>query len=290
MKLVLIPNNKDNISKFNNVDSIIIGLKNYSVNYNVQLDIEEINTLVLENKNLEVFVAFNKNIMNHELSEVEELLKKLSTINIKGVLYYDLAILSIRNRLGLNIDLVWNQTHMVTNYNTCNYYYDKGVKYAFLSPEITLEEMIEIKKHSDIKTFSLLIGHPIMSHSKRTLLTNYYKSMDKERADGVHILNENVSKHKYLIKESNVGTSIIYGNIVNGISCLKDMISNDFDYIVVDSQEIEEDIIFKIVNIVRDVIDNKCKENYVDIVNNIIGEDTGFFFKKTIYKVKKDEK
>ena len=37
---------------------------------------------------------------------------------------------------------------MVTNYNTCNYYYDKGVNFAYISNEITLEEMIEIKKNN----------------------------------------------------------------------------------------------------------------------------------------------
>ena len=36
---------------------------------------------------------------------------------------------------------------MVNNYKTCNYYHSKGVKYALLGKEITLEEIIEIIKN-----------------------------------------------------------------------------------------------------------------------------------------------
>ena len=32
---------------------------------------------------------------------------------------------------------------MVTNYNTCNYYYDKGCEYGVVSSEITLDEINE---------------------------------------------------------------------------------------------------------------------------------------------------
>ena len=72
------------------------------------------------------------------------ILVQLDKMNITGVFFYDLAVLELKRELNLNIDLVWNQTHMVNNYKTCNYYYSKGVKYALLGKEITLDEILEI--------------------------------------------------------------------------------------------------------------------------------------------------
>ena len=134
-------------SDFNNVleysklgvDAFIFGLKDYSSGYNNELTIEEIRDL-REKYSGELFIAINKNIFNSELADLEIKLQELDELNISGILFYDMAVLSIRNRLGLNVSLVWNQTHMVTNYNTCNYYYDKGCEFGVLSSEITLDE------------------------------------------------------------------------------------------------------------------------------------------------------
>ena len=71
--------------------------------------------------------------------------------------FYDLSVLSMRDRLHLKTPLIWSQEHMTTNYNTCNYYYEKGCEYVYLSSEITEEEIKEIKEKSPIKIMSFFI-------------------------------------------------------------------------------------------------------------------------------------
>ena len=118
-------------------------------------------------------VELNMNNKLVYLIVIENVLKELSVISIKGILFYDISILYLKQKLNIPIDLVWNQTHMVTNYNTCNYYYDKGVKFAYISGEITLEEIIEIQEKSKSSLMVEIVSHQIMSHSKRKLITNY---------------------------------------------------------------------------------------------------------------------
>ena len=69
-----------------------------------------------------MFVAINKNIFNDDLKDLENNLIELSKLNIKGILFYDLSILSIVKRLDLKLDLVYNQGHLVTNYNIVEFY------------------------------------------------------------------------------------------------------------------------------------------------------------------------
>ena len=141
MKYIVVPNNINDLSiyKDKNIDTFIIGLENYSINYPTAT-IDEIKKL---SKEYNLFVAVNKNIFNSELNDVLDKLKELSKLNILGVLYYDLGILNLVIDNKINIDLVWHQTHMVTNYNTCNYYLSKGVKYAYVANTIILSNTIK---------------------------------------------------------------------------------------------------------------------------------------------------
>ena len=224
---VLVGLNTRNILEYlNYTNSFIIGLKDFSINYQ-EYTISEIKKLKEDYPSIELFVSINKNIFNSDLLLLEEYLEELSKIDIKGVLFYDLSILSIVNQKKLNINLVWAQEHMTTNYNTCNYYYNKGCKYVYLSSEITVDEIKEIKEKSKIELISFFFGYPDVSFSKRKLLTNYflYNKLNKDK-DWYTISSD--EENKYFIKESSLGTRILYGKVMNGIKPfyeLRDIIS-----------------------------------------------------------------
>ena len=140
MKILVGLNKKDILDYLNYTNSFIIGLKDFSINYQ-EYTIDEIKKLKSDYPNIELFISLNKNIFNDDLEELEKTLIELSKLDINGILFYDLSILSLVKKNNLNLPLVWAQEHMTTNYNTCNYYYDKGCKYVYLSSEITEEEI-----------------------------------------------------------------------------------------------------------------------------------------------------
>ena len=142
MKILVEPFYKKDI--YSNVDGVILALKDFSVQSPITFTMDEIKKIVKLNPSIEVFVSLNKNFFNDEIDNLIKVLKELDKSNIKGVFFYDLAVLEIKKKYNLKLDLVWNQTHMVNNYRTCDYYYTKGVKYALLGKEITLEEIKEI--------------------------------------------------------------------------------------------------------------------------------------------------
>lgn len=285
MKLVIIPNKKENIKKYIKIGAgaFIFGLKGFSSGYSLTLTKEEIKNVIDENSDVDFFVAINKNIFNDELNELENNLLFLDKLKIKGILFYDLAVLNIKLRKRLSVDLVWNQTHMVTNYKTCNYYYEKGVKYGIVSNEITLEEINDIKKNTNMILFTMIIGYPIMSFSRRSLLSNYFISNNKKKESQMYWLTNN--NEKYFIREEESGDAIYYGKILNGSAILNDL---NVDYAILNELEIEESIFEKVIALCIKIINNK-DVNAINEIKNLIGNYQGFFFQKTIYKVKKND-
>lgn len=287
MKKIIKINIKINIDKYVDlVDGFIVGLEKFSVDFDQSFDINEIREMCNKYACKEIFVSINKNIFNNELTELEKQLLELSKINVK-ILFYDMSILYINNKNDLNLDLVWNQTHMVTNYNTCNYYYNKGVKYALCSGEITLDEIVEINKNTNMKLLVYVLGHQVMSLSRRKLLTNYYRSID-ESFDG---MKKEISEHdkKYIVSETNDGTVIKNGSILNGLCIIPELLKENIDYIVIDESYIESEIVIDGLELINDIINNTDVDEKIKQSENIFGNDTSFFFKKTIYKVKGDK-
>lgn len=282
MKLLIEVENKNNLY-LDSTDGIILALDNYSVESIVSFSIDEIKK-IKNSTSKEVFVKINKNLMNDDIDIVKDILIELDKLGINGVFFYDLAILELKRELNLKLDLVWNQTHMVNNYKTCDYYYSKGVKYALLGKEITLDEIIEIINKSKITSMVEVVSKPSVAFSKRKLITNYYKDLGKEKRDEL-IVTEKVTNSNYHLVEDSNGTSFYLDIITNGTGVIKSLFENNCQYIIF--REFGIDNFNELVIDTKNYISGNCSDsNYIDKYKKL-GDSTNFFFKKTIYKVKK---
>lgn len=285
MELIVSLNKKDVSPFLEFTNSFIVGLKDYSVNY-FELSIEEITELLNKYKDINLFVSINKNIFNKDILDLKDKLLKLSKLNIKAILYYDLSILELVRALNLNIDLCYHQTHMVTNYNICNYYFKHGVKYAYLSTELTTDEMSFIKDNTNIKLMTYFLGHVIISHSKRKLVSNFYKHINSTNNNKLNIIKEINKDNKYYCLENDLGTNILTYDVLNGTKAFI-LLKDKIDYGILDNNLIDDSIFLEIVKLYKMYIDKKINSDFlVEKVNNLIGDNSFFFFKKSIYKVK----
>lgn len=269
----------------NKTDGLILYLKDYSVGSNIYFDLEQI-TKIVTSYDKDFFISINKNMFNNDLIALEEILISLSKLPIKGILFYDMSVLEIKRKNNLDINLVWSQEHMTTNYNTCNYYYDRGATYSYLSSEITLDEIIEIKEKSKTIPLVLVVGKNFVAHSRRKLITNYYTDLKEDGKDNLEIL-EKVSNDIYTVTEDKNGSSFSLNKIMNGTSIIKELFDKDFPYIILKENGIEKDQFLELISDTKDYINSNCSSTkYIDKYKSLLGEYTGFLFKKTIYKVK----
>lgn len=285
MKILVEPITKK--KRYENVDGIVLALKDYSVQSINYYSVEEIKEIKNNNPDKEIFISINKNLMNEDIEPLKEILKEIDTIEVNGIFFYDTAVLQLHKELGLKTDLVWSATHMVNNYKTCDYYYSKGCKYALLGKEITLEEIKEIINTSKITSMVEVIGLPSVAFSKRKLITNFYTDLGKTPKESI-LVDEKVTKEKYIVNEDSNGTSFFLDKVVNGTSIIKDLYEVNCKYIIIREYGIEKEIFDELVRDTSDYIKNNCiDDNYIEKYKKL-GDFTNFFFKKTIYKVKKN--
>ena len=265
-------------------DALLLGIHKFSVMNMVSFTVDEIKDIVLKYPQLEIFVKMDKNLFNEEIEEVRKCLTELNDIPIRGVFFYDLALLELKHELSLSFDLVWSQTHMVTNYRTCDYYYQKGVSYALLSKEITLDEIVEISKESSVQTIVEVVSLPSVGFSRRKLVHNYYEYYQEQGTSSLTVL-EKVTNKKYLVKEEENGTGFLLDEVLNGTSVIFSLYQAGVDYVLFREEGIPA--FLELISDTKKYISLGCSDtSYVEKYKKL-GDSTGFFFKKTIYRVKK---
>lgn len=284
-KILTLPSNLNEIEKtIELVDGFIIGIRDMCVNTNFCIDIEELD-LLNKLKGKDIFISLNKNMHNKDLEIVKEILIKLNNYNIKGVLYYDVGVLNIYNKLDLNYNLVWSQEHLTTNYNTINYWNKMGAKYAYISSDITEEEIIKITENSKSKLLVTLFGYLPMFVSKRHIVKNYLEYFKIDDESSINYMEK--EDKTYPIIDNKVGTQVYSNNILNGI---KSSLNINVDYVVLNSFQVELDKFINVIELFKTVNKDNVEEYNEKINSMFTNVDYGFLNTKTIYRVKKNDK
>ena len=275
MKILVVPTST-NIKKYEkNAQAFLFGLKNFSYTTKINLNINQIKK-IKQQTDKEIFIKIDKNIFNKDLEKLKQNLIELDKLNINGIMFYDLSVMSIAKNLNLKTPLIWNQNYFVTNYKTCKYYEKEGIQGAVISSEITKEEILEIRKNTKLTLIVNIFGYQMMAFSKRKLITNYFKYLKKKNLKKKNYIIE--KDKKYRIIETQEGTIILSDKILNGIKYKQLFEDNNINYLILDQTMIKDRPFLKILDII-----NNNKQEEIPIKNT----DELFLNKKTIYKVKK---
>lgn len=286
MKLMVIPKSLDEINNLIDIaDSFIIGIKDLSINLPTYFTIEEIKEIIkILNKNKkEIFISLNKNIHNEDLDLLKETLLELNNLDITAIMYYDLSIVNLKDKLNIKHDLVWSQEHLTTNSYTCNYWYDLGVNYTLISAEITIDEILEIKDNTKMKLIVPIFGYLPMFASRRHLVKNYLNNFNINDNSKINYISK--EGKTYPIIDNNTGTVVYSGYILNGIK--ESMQLKNIDYLLLNSIFIEDDLFKEIVTMFKNVSQDNVDE-YQEYIDNKLNTDRGFLYKETVYRVKKN--
>lgn len=281
-KIMVIPNDKESIETLIS-DAILLGVEEYSVN-TLNFSLDEIKK-ILTTTNKEIFISLNKNMSNSDLKKLENILIELQKYNIKGIFYYDVAILNIVNRLKLNYNLVWSAEHLTTNYYTINYWLEHGASSCFLSNEITIDEMLTIADNTNSHLIVQLFGYIPMYVSKRHAIKNYLKHFNIENESKEYSLFK--EEKEYSIVDNDEGTMIYSNFILNGLKEYL-IIKDKVDYVLLNGYHIDN--INEVVVKFKEVTSDNVKKLEEEINNKFDNLGKGFLHEETIYRVKKNDK
>lgn len=278
--IMIMPDNKnqimDNIDLY---DGLILSLDKYSVNSRYTLSLDEIKDIITKLDNKDIFISINKNIENNELDDLEKILLELNSLNIKGVLYSDVALLTYKELL--NYDLVWANDHLVTNYETINYWNSFGVKCAYLSSGLNINEINSITKESKCRLFVNLFGYQSMFVSKRHIVKNYLDNFNINSNSDVYFMKKEGKTYPIIDKDYTYAYS---NNIYNGI---KEYFNIKCEYYVVNGFLIDNTNFTKILSIIGNLSLENVEDSALQINDIFTNIDTGFLYQNVVSKVKK---
>lgn len=270
-KLLVKVDKRENIDEVLKLDigGIILSYDDLAVASNFYVNMDDIKEIRKKTDKI-IVVSLNKMMHNKDLAKLEEVLIELDRIKVDMILFYDVAIMEIKKRLGLDIPLIISQEHLNTSINSNEFYFEQGVDGSLISSDITKEELLEIRKKTDKIIMFTGYGYLPIFYSRRYLITNYFAYIKKEKQGDCYFIRNN--DDFYPIVQDEYGTIIYTKEPVNLVNELDDL--DDIDYIVIDGFKASD-----LVDVIKDFIKKK-KMN---------GLYQGFFHTKSIYKVKKQE-
>ena len=279
-KIIVTPKNEKHLNKLldDKIDAVLLSIENLSINSEYYISLNKLREILpkIKEKNKEVFISVNKIMHNYDLEKLKICMQTLKELNVDKILFYDLSILSIADKLNITNKLVIYNEHSNASINSHKFYQSYGVDESLITSDITLEEINEIKKQTGIKLIVPVYGHIPIMYSRRYLLTNYFNHIKKQKTSPYYYFKQN--EDKYIIKEEPYGTGIYSGKIIN-LDEEYQKYQNTFDYIILYSNFID-------ASIYDNTIKHYLNINELDKFNNSY---KGFAYTKTTYKVKKDE-
>ena len=274
-------------------DGFIVGIEKFSSNFNNLVSVEGIKDIVTECKeyNKKVFISFDRLYYNDEIDDVKNTILKLNNMDIDGICYTDIGVLNILNSIDFKGDIFWNSNHLGTNRSTVNFLEKRGVNYALLSTEISIDEIISIKKNTNINIGVALYGFLNMTTSSRKLLTNYFEYTNKDKKDNKYYIKDKVKNEKYQLIED-INTNFYTGKVLNGIKYFPILIDNNIDFIYLDNYLLDENKFYNIIEAFSSLRNAPKDKEFVSKLEEVVNINTdfevfdGFLNKETVYKVK----
>ena len=276
-----------------NFDGFIVGIEGFSNNFNNYYKLEDLDEIIDISKefNKDIYVALNRLYYNDEIEKLKELVKILIKYDITGIGYTDNGLLNILNELNYDKDILWLSNHLGTNSKTINFLEKRNVDLALLSTEITIDEIVSIKKNTNIKIGTCLYGFLNMATSSRKLLTNYFEFIDKDKKNKEYVMKDKVKNKEYRLVEER-DTNFFTNSVLNGISFYPTLIENSIDFIYLDDYMLDESKFYNIIEAFSSLRNAYDDKEYVSKLEEVVNSNTdydtfyGFLDKKTVVKVK----
>jgi len=130
-----------------------------------------------------VYVAAN--MVMHEGNEAGagEWFRKLRDIGIAAVIVSDPALIMIAATEAPGLEIHLSTQASATNYETLEFWKELGLTRVVLAREVSMEELAEIRKRTDVEIEAFVHGAMCMAISGRCLLSNYMTGRDANRGD-----------------------------------------------------------------------------------------------------------
>lgn len=248
-------------------------------------------------RNKKVYVTISLLPHNNDFVKLEEYLLKLEEIKVDGLILCEPGTLEIVRKVTPNMKIHMGVQANIYNYETAKFYYDLGVRRVVAAKELSLKDIIDIRKNVplDLEIEAFVHGSMVMSYSGRRLLSNYMTSRDVGKYDDEkhYSLVEEKRPGQYCpIYEDNGGTIFYAAKDLCMIEFIPELIKSGVTTLSIEGHMKSNEYIGKVIKVYRKAIDEfkqnpdewKLDKSYLEELQNIDHRDltTGFYLEENI--------
>ena len=150
-----------------------------------------------------VYVTLNVIPHNEDLEGIEEYLKELYEVGVDAIIVADPGIIMTAREVVPELEIHLSTQANNVNWKSAIFWHKQGVKRIVLARELSMQEIIDLRKHlpesCEIEAF--VHGSMCMSYSGRCLLSNYMTGRDSNRGQCAQPCRYNY----YLMEEKRPG-------------------------------------------------------------------------------------
>ncbi len=259
-------------------DAVYVGGKDYSLRANAKnFSIPELKEAVefAHNLNKRIYTTVNIVFHDNNLIGLDDYLKELKKINVDAVISSD--IVAIRKAKKYGLDIILSTQASTLNYEAINFWKNEGVTRIVLGREATREDIIKIKKETNVEVECFIHGAMCTSISGKCVLSNYCTNRDSNRGGCAQICrwvfnteNKELPEFSFMSKDLNMS------------SFLKDMIENNIDSFKVEGRMRSVYYIGTVIMCYRKMIDkilnntftDKDEKYYTKVLNRVANRET----------------
>ncbi|MDI3548411.1 MAG: family peptidase [Halanaerobiales bacterium] len=242
-----------------------------------------------------IYITVNMIPHNDDLVGLDEYLHQLEEIGVDALIISDPGIISILKQEGIQLPLHLSTQANAVNWASVRFWAEQGVERVILARELSKDEIIEIRKKTDISLEMFIHGSMCISYSGRCLLSNYMANRDANRGRCAHscrwkyyLVEEKRPGEYYPVFEDEQGTYIMNSRDLCLIEHIPEVVETGVDSLKIEGRMKSLHYVATVTAVYRQAIDSYFKDptsyqfkpEWLEELKKVSHRDytTGFFF------------
>lgn len=244
-----------------------------------------------------IYVTVNVFAHNDDLEGLEKYLLYLKAIKVDAIIVSDPGIIKIAREVVPELPIHLSTQANTTNWAAADFWKDFGINRIVLARELTLAEMKEIKKKTNVEIEAFVHGAMCMAYSGRCLLSNFLVNRGANQGECAHpcrykyyFIEEKRPEQVMEIQEDDRGSYIFNSKDLCMLEHIPAMIEAGIDSFKIEGRMKSVHYVATVVKSYRQAIDSYFKNPETYTMDKNLFEElskvshreytTGFYFNR----------
>ena len=248
--------------------------------------------------NAKVYVAAN--MVTHEGNQegAGEFFRELRDVGISAVIVSDPALIEICATEAPGLPIHLSTQASATNFETLEFWKNEGLERVVLAREVSMAEVAEIRKNTEIEIEAFIHGAMCISYSGRCTLSNHMSMRDANRGGcsqscrwkyELYDMPFGTEQHRSLTDKGNVNEEFSMSAVdMTMIEHIPDLIENGVDSLKIEGRMKSIHYVSTVSNVYKAAVDSYiadpenyvCKQEWIDELWKVAQRElaTGFYY------------